>query len=109
MRKYLLTILVFSAVSFAVTATQTDWSGGGGVPGPVIDWGSSYFTSSLVSTTFTGVLRLASRILPASIEHTVGDNFNGAASVYAIDIDGDGINSRHEIPGSIPETHFIIR
>ena len=89
-RKYLLTILVFSAVSFAETANQTDWSGGGGVPGPVTDWGSSYFASSLVSTTITGVLRLASGVLPTPTEHTVGDNFNGAASVYAIDIDDDG-------------------
>ncbi len=81
---------MLTVTSFAVTATQTDWSGSSGIPGPVTNWGSNYFTSTLVSTSITGVLQLVSRILPVSIEHTVGGNFNGAASVYAIDIDGDG-------------------
>jgi hypothetical protein len=32
--------------AFADDATQTDWSGGDGVPGPVTDWAEEFDTSS---------------------------------------------------------------
>ncbi len=54
MRKYIVTILLLSAASFAVTETQTDWSGGRGGDGPVSSWSkysyriksADYFNSS---------------------------------------------------------------
>ena len=37
-----LVIFGFSTFAFADSATQTDWSGGPGVLGSVIDWGDEF-------------------------------------------------------------------
>jgi len=89
MRRHLLTVFVLSTASFAVTATQTDWSGGSGVPGPVTDWSNTYYTGNQISHTGNSLL-LMSGILGTPVEHTVDSTFNGAWSVYATDIDSDG-------------------
>ncbi|MCK5034580.1 MAG: VCBS repeat-containing protein, partial [Candidatus Sabulitectum sp.] len=89
MRKLIYVLFFLSAVSFSDTVDQTDWSGGDGVPGPVTDWGNSYDTSSQIDST-SGLLQLAEVPLVNPIEHTVDGTFNGAKSVYASDIDGDG-------------------
>ena len=82
-------VLILASVSFSDSATQTDWSGGGGVPGPVTDWSDNYDTAAQINDT-GGSLRLASAILANPVEHTVDDDFYGGASVYAADVDGDG-------------------
>ncbi len=46
MIKNLPVLLLLVSLSFAGNATQTDWSSGGGVPGPVDDWGTSYEISN---------------------------------------------------------------
>ena len=85
-----ISILVFAPFqAYADTATQTDWSGGDGVPGPVIDWGNSYDTSSRVDST-GGTLYLTKTPLATPIEHIVEENFGAPGSVYAADVDGDG-------------------
>jgi hypothetical protein len=71
--------------AFAGEATQTDWSGGDVVPGPVTDWGNQFDASTDIN--WSGV---PGEIGLSRIEHTVDDDFNGAASVYAADVDGDG-------------------
>ena len=84
--KILCTLLVFCTVSLAEVATQTDWSGGSGVPGPVTDWGDCYDTSSNIYAVGE-VLELT---FFNTVEHIVDGDFNGARSVYAADVDGDG-------------------
>jgi len=80
---------MLSAVSFSETATQTDWSGGDGVPGPVTDWGNSFDSSTDISFT-VAALKLHSEILSNPVEHSVDASFTRARSVYAADVDGDG-------------------
>ncbi len=58
MRLIPIIVLILVSVSFSDTATQTDWSGGGGVLGPA--------------------------------KYTVDSDFDGARSVYATNVDGDG-------------------
>ena len=38
----LLISLAAGSIAIAETATQTDWSGGAGFPGPVLDWGAGF-------------------------------------------------------------------
>ena len=89
MRIVFTAILMISAVSFSEMATQTDWSGGSGVAGPVTDWGNCYDIASQINDT-GGSLCLMSAILTNPQEHTVGVAFNAASSVCAADVDGDG-------------------
>ena len=89
MRKRILTLLIFILFSFsyADSAVQTDWTGGADVLGPVTDWGSFfYLDNSLEWGSFPGDVLL--QFSPE--EHTVNGDFDGASSVYAEDIDGDG-------------------
>ncbi len=45
-------VLVISLVilatfeAYAAEATQTDWSGGDGILGPVLDWGNEFYTDT---------------------------------------------------------------
>ncbi|UCE26759.1 MAG: VCBS repeat-containing protein, partial [Candidatus Coatesbacteria bacterium] len=84
--------IVLTSGAYATTheATQTDWSGGPDVPGPVTDWDDTFDTSTDVSwLDFPGELHLSSSP-KTSVEHTVDGSFDGAISVHAADIDGDG-------------------
>ena len=83
MRSIPVVLLILVSVSFADTTTQTDWSGGGGVPGPVTDWANSFDVAYQINDTGSS-LRLGSP------EHTVDSAFDGVHSIYAADIDGDG-------------------
>ena len=81
-------IVVFSTVLFALsetTASQTGWSNGSGVEGPVAYWGQSYWVDSLL-TTSSGQLSLTTCYQP--IKH----NVNGGSweCVIIADIDNDG-------------------
>ena len=89
MRKLIYVLFFLSAVSFPETTGQTDWSGGDGVPGPVTDWGNSYDYSSQIDSA-NGTLQLNPGLLAYPVEHPVDRTFNGASSVYAADVDGDG-------------------
>ncbi|NOQ23453.1 MAG: T9SS type A sorting domain-containing protein [Candidatus Aegiribacteria sp.] len=86
MKKLIYVLFFLFAVSFSETAGQTDWSAGDGVPGPVTDWGNSYdFSTRINSTSVTLRLNLITPIM-----HIVDGYFDGAVSVYAADVDGDG-------------------
>ncbi|MFO7950624.1 MAG: T9SS type A sorting domain-containing protein [Candidatus Fermentibacteraceae bacterium] len=59
--------LALSAVASADYATQTDWSGGGGVGGPVSQWDSTYSEAEAVNRYLPGSLGLG--IVPEMSEH----------------------------------------
>jgi len=76
-------------VTYADLASQTDWSGGPGVWGPVTEFGIEfYFDSGIAYYSSSGdiVLEMLDDVVP----HNVAWEFEGAASVYSEDIDGDG-------------------
>ena len=86
----ILSLLIFSfiTITFADSAVQTDWSGGSGVWGPVIDWGNEFYQSSdEIDWSYNPGSLL---ILQCIQEFTVDTDFDKAASVYSADIDGDG-------------------
>lgn len=58
--KYFVCIIALIAVSggMADTATQTDWSGGDSVPGPVFDWYDLFFESDAINWSTQGELGL---------------------------------------------------
>ncbi len=80
--------LVLSAASASAdSATQSDWSGGPGTPGPVLTWGSDYSSDS-------GPLWFATvgfACLAAGVEHIVDEDFDFAYSICSGDVDGDGL------------------
>ncbi len=82
--------VLFASLVFAGTVTQTDWSGNGGVQGPVNDW-SDVFWSSHAGIDFSeGQLGLSSYLI-SPIEHTIDETYlSGAYHISTTDIDGDG-------------------
>lgn len=82
-------LLTISHVSFGISVTQTDWSGAGGVQGPVNDWGSTFYQSSFVNFSIDRALQLG--ILPNLTEH-IPDINTSAGMKFALwgDIDMDG-------------------
>ena len=89
--RIVLTMLLVFWLSFASDVTQTDWSGGDGIPGPVTNWGTTFDTAESIDwLTDTGNLLISNSILTSSVEHTVDGDFDHALSVYSADIDGDG-------------------
>ena len=84
-------LLVCSFQAIADSATQTDWSCGSGVTGPVTDWGNEFYTDTDIECYLSPsniLLRKTIALIP--LEHTVDGDFNGAHSVYASDVNGDG-------------------
>jgi len=93
-RKGILLTLIAAVVFYAapvpahqgVEATQTDWSGGPGVPGPVTDWGNTFESAADVNwSDVPGDLKLTR----APIGYVVSETFESPFSVYAADVDGD--------------------
>ena len=89
---FLISILILAPFeAYAGTSTQTDWSGGDGIWGPVFDWGDEYYeTAGIQSYTYPSniVLQADSVLMP--LEHAVDGDFTYAYSVYSADINGDG-------------------
>ena len=82
-------IAIIISSSFADSAIQTDWSGGPGVWGPVTEFGIDfYFDSGMACYSTSGDLALG--MIDDVVPHNVVWEFEGAASVYSEDIDGDG-------------------
>ncbi|MBD3369866.1 T9SS type A sorting domain-containing protein [Candidatus Fermentibacteria bacterium] len=85
MRVFPLVVAIIASLAYAGYATQTDWSGGPGVLGPVIEWGDEFFidtgtryynSSCFVSLDYDPVMNLVKENSPAR-------------SLYSCDIDGD--------------------
>ena len=77
--------------AYAGTATQTDWAGGDGIWGPVIDWGSEFYMDTDIECYHApSNIILQKTIALVPLKHTVDGDFNGPLSVYSADINGDG-------------------
>ncbi|MBD3368728.1 hypothetical protein GF402_00005, partial [Candidatus Fermentibacteria bacterium] len=80
-------ILLIVSICLAGTATQTDWSGGDGVWGPVTSWGDEFYVDTDVNWSDSpGNLNLQIKV----VEHLVFENWEEPRSLYAEDINGDG-------------------
>jgi hypothetical protein len=83
----LLTILLtVSGAALAVSETQTDWSGGPGILGPVFEWNDEFNYETDVSWTVPGTLALQR----TTLEHVIDSAYDGANDVQSADVDGDG-------------------
>ena len=88
MRYTLVFMLLAISIAFSDTVTQTDWSGGAGVQGPVLDWSDTFYSTDGNLSVVDGMIKLAAQFI-TPVEHTVDGDF-GAYSVYSADIDNDG-------------------
>lgn len=85
------TILVIISVmgalftSLGIDVSQTDWSGGWAVPGPVSDWGTSFLTNDRSDFSSTGVLSLSQ--MPEYFE--IYSNNSSIQILADMDQDGD--------------------
>lgn len=83
----LVSILILSTLAVAESATQTDWSGGPGLYGPVTTWGDRFYISDAMDwDTEPGQLKL---IVDRS-EHVISSPVTTPYFVIAGDMDGDG-------------------
>jgi len=82
----LIVLLTVSGAALAVSATQTDWSGGPGVLGPVFEWNDEFNYETDVTWTVPGTITLQR----TALEHVIDSFYNGAFDVQSADIDGDG-------------------
>ncbi len=91
MDKIILLLLIFISitVTYADSATQTDWSGGSGVWGPVTEFGMGFYSDSGIACYFASG-DIAVGMIDNVVIHYVDEHFNAARSVYTEDIDGDG-------------------
>jgi len=84
----LLISIAVGSMAIAENATQTDWSGGPGVSGPVIDWGNTFDMESGINwSTWAGELILA---YSSPMEHPISGGYVNANYAWPTDIDGDG-------------------
>ena len=87
----LLLLGLTSSAALAASQSQTDWSGGPGVPGPVTSWGDEFSSCLDVDWSDTaGMLESAWIPLDAPIEHPVSGPYEGAIALSITDLDGDG-------------------
>lgn len=83
---YVLLVFVFCFSAFAESETQTEWSGGPGVQGPVTDWQDRFYMSGDMDwDTTPGQLKL----IVNRDENQVA-SANGPTYVIAVDMDQDG-------------------
>ena len=83
----LISILI-GPVAIAQIATQTDWSGGPGISGPVLNWGSTFDMESGIDWSSTsGELSLS---YSEPMEHIITGSYTRANYACPVDIDGDG-------------------
>jgi len=82
-----LALLLCTAIAYAESATQTDWSGGPGIYGPVSTWGDRFYISDAMDwDTEPGQLKL---IVNRS-ENTIATPVTSPYYVIANDMDVDG-------------------
>ncbi len=77
--------------AWAEEAVQTNWSGGGGAPGPVEDWGDGFESAAGASwLAVPGQLALAGAPIEDPEETVIDESFDGPVSLFVCDLDGDG-------------------
>jgi hypothetical protein len=84
-------LLTLTSFSFAVIVeTQTDWSGGYGVIGPVSEWGDTFYSSPNVNwSRLSGNIYLSSEPAKAIVRHKIVYNYETPIWLASTDIDGD--------------------
>jgi hypothetical protein len=83
---FCVSICSFFSMAYADSATQTDWSGGPGTPGPVLSWGDDFsFDTGTSWSTTPGT----AGITPGGIV-CLDSTFSGACALFPCDIDGSG-------------------
>lgn len=86
MRLFPLPLLLAVSMAVADSATQTDWSGGPGVAGPVSDWGDSFLSGARVLwDSIPGQL-----LVDLDFERLVEGESDNVDHLASGDIDGDG-------------------
>jgi hypothetical protein len=88
----MLALLLSSIASArAGVAVQTDWSGGAGVSGPVLDLENRFAAASDISwRTVSGQLVLSSQALAIGEEYLINNTYQLPFSTYPADMDQDG-------------------
>lgn len=90
MQLSILFVLLLLSLASADTVTQTDWSGGPGMPGPVSTWGSDYDCDSGMSgVRTTGSIGLHLGSVPPTFQ-TMSSSFDGAFWMCPFDVNLDG-------------------
>jgi hypothetical protein len=83
-------LAVLPLTALADPVEQSDWSGGGGVAGPVVTWGDRFDSSSAASwLAVPGQVALSSARLAPPVPHVLGTGTQ-AFGVRAGDLDDDG-------------------
>lgn len=90
MKAVLLIVLFISLLSFANEFTQTDWSGGGGVEGPVPSWGNTFFEANNIFFENTTLILGIGAFLENPISQIIADSLPNSNSLVCGDIDNDG-------------------
>jgi hypothetical protein len=89
-KKVLISLISIAVGSLAIaeTAIQTDWSGGPGISGPVLNWGNTFDMENGVNWySSTGELNLS---YSSPMEHLISGSYVRANYACPVDIDGDG-------------------
>lgn len=81
-----LPLFAFITGASAGTAVQTDWSGGPGVQGPVLDLGTSFHVDTSVNWSVPGELGAGRANLRYWVDHLV----HWPGNAFPVDLDGDG-------------------
>ncbi|MBD3278452.1 MAG: hypothetical protein GF388_09135, partial [Candidatus Aegiribacteria sp.] len=74
---------------FCDIATQTDWSGGDGVTGPVLNWTDVFDSSIEIDWFVEGQIRLAQEPASQPIEHEVQESYC-ESGLFVADVNNDG-------------------
>ncbi len=82
----LLLLFIFCSGALAGSATQTDWSGGPGVEGPVLSLGTSFYQDTSVKWSVPGELSAGRADLRYWVDHLV----IAPGQAFPLDLDGDG-------------------
>ncbi len=77
-------MLIISFQAFAGIETQSDWSEGGGIPGPVLEWESSFYSGSGIE--HYGPITL----IPYNSYLIAGGSGIRPYDIMSVDVDGDG-------------------
>jgi hypothetical protein len=107
-KNFILLILVvigLIAMTQTQTAIQTDWSGGQGIQGPVINWENTFDVENGINwLSSMGELKLN---YSSPMEHTISGEYVRANHALPVDIDGDGDNDILGAAGRYSPPYFF--
>lgn len=89
MYRSMIVLIFVSSISYADSANQTDWSGGPGVLGPVVELGTEFNLDTGVSYSDPYYIDLEKTLIQIPIKTVVNNNIN-VYSMDCVDINGDG-------------------